>query len=69
MDEQVENVLDQAPETFVFAPDGFLYLLSDLGAALRWRFGPPGRPPRVRRIDISSIARGRIAALQTFLAI
>lgn len=33
VDKQENNVLDKAPESFVFAPDGPLYLLADTRAA------------------------------------
>jgi hypothetical protein len=67
VDGRVREVLDKAPETFTFAPDGPLYLLAD-AAALPWRFGPPSGPPVVRGIDIAVIANGRITSLQTLLA-
>jgi hypothetical protein len=68
VDERVREVLDKAPETFIFAPDGPLYVLAGAAAALPWRFGPPSGPPVVRGIDIAVIADGRIASLQTLLA-
>jgi SnoaL-like domain len=68
VDEQVQRVLDKAPETFLFAPDGPLYVLPGAAAALPWTFGPPGGPPAVRGIDIATIANERITSLQTLLA-
>jgi hypothetical protein len=68
VDERVRKVLDEAPETFIFAPDGPLYVLSGAAAALPWKFGPPSGPPAVRGIDIAAIAGGRITSLQTLLA-
>ena len=68
VDERVRQVLDKAPETFLFAPDGPLYVLSGAAAALPWMFGPPGGPPVARGIDIATIANGRITSVQTFLA-
>jgi hypothetical protein len=68
VDEQVRKVLDNAPETFVFAPDGPVYARSGTAAALPWTFGPVGGPPAVRGIDIATIAGGRIASLQTLLS-
>jgi len=68
VDERVRRVHDQAPETFIFAPDGPLYVLSGVAAALPWMFGPPSGPPAVRGIDVATIANGRITRLQTLLA-
>jgi SnoaL-like protein len=68
VDERVREVLDKAPETFIFAPDGPLYVLAGAAAALPWRFGPPSGPPAVSGIDIAVIANGRITSLQTLLA-
>src|SRR5579862_7923080 len=68
VDEQVRRVLDQAPETFVFAPDGPLYVVPGAAAALPWRFGPPSGPPVARGIDVATIANGRISSIQTLLA-
>jgi hypothetical protein len=68
VDEQVNRVLDKAPESFVLAPDGPLYLLSDTTAALPWAFGPVSGPAVVRGIDIATIAGGRITSLLTLLA-
>ena len=68
VDERVQRVLDKAPETFLFAPDGPLYVLPGAAAALPWTFGPPSGPPAVRGIDIATIANESITSLQTFLA-
>jgi hypothetical protein len=68
VDEQVRKVLDQAPETFVFTPDGPVYALSGASAALPWTFGPAGGPPVVRGLDIATISNGRITSVQTLLA-
>jgi hypothetical protein len=68
VDERVREVLDKTPETFIFAPDGPLYVLAGAAAALPWRFGPPSGPPVVRGIDFAVIANGRIISLQTLLA-
>ena len=68
VDERAREVLDNAPETFIFAPDGPLYVMAGAAAALPWRFGPPSGPPAVRGIDIAVIAHGRITSLQTLLA-
>ena len=68
VDERARQVLDKAPETFLFAPDGPLYVLSGAAAALPWMFGPPSGPPVVRGIDVAAIANGRITSIQTFLA-
>jgi hypothetical protein len=67
VDERVRKVLDKTPETFIFAPDGPLYVLSGAAAALPWKFGPPSEPPAARGIDIAAIADGRITSLQTLL--
>src|SRR5580658_2708711 len=45
VDERARQVLDKAPETFLFTPDGPLYVLPGKAAALPWTFGPPGGPP------------------------
>jgi hypothetical protein len=68
VDERVRKVLDEAPATFIFAPDGPLYVLSAAAVALPWKFGPRSGPPAVRGIDIAAIADGRITSLQTLLA-
>ena len=68
VDERVREVLDKAPETFIFAPDGPLYVLAGAAAALPWRFGPPNGPPAARGIDVATIANGLISSLQTLLA-
>ena len=68
VDRQVKNVLDKAPESFVFVPDGPLYLLADTRAALLWAFGPVSGPAVARGIDIATIAIGRIICLLTLLA-
>jgi len=68
VDRQVKNVLDKAPESFVFAPDGPLYLLADTKAALPWAFGPVSGPAVARGIDVATIVDGRITALFTLLA-
>jgi SnoaL-like domain len=68
VDKQVNNVLDKAPESFVFAPDGPLYLLADTRAALPWAFGPASGTAVARGIDIATIADGRITFLLTLLA-
>jgi SnoaL-like domain len=69
IDERVRKVLDKVPETFIFAPDGPLYVLSGAAAALPWKFGPPSGPPAARGIDIAAIANGRITSLRTLLAV
>jgi SnoaL-like domain len=68
VDKQVQSVLDKAPESFVFATDGPLYLLGDTRAALPWAFGPVSGPPVARGIDIATLADGRITSLLTLLA-
>jgi hypothetical protein len=65
---QVQKVVDNAPESFVFAPDGPLYVLADTRAALPWAFGPVNGPSAARGIDIATIANGRITSLLTLLA-
>jgi hypothetical protein len=68
VDKRVNDVLDKAPESFVFAPDGPLYLLADTRAALPWAFGPVSGTAVARGIDIATIADGRITSLLTLLA-
>jgi hypothetical protein len=68
IDKRAQHVLDKAPESFVFAPDGPLYLLADTRAALPWVFGPVGGPAVAHGIDIATIADRRITSLLTLLA-
>jgi hypothetical protein len=68
VDKQAQKVLDKAPETFVFAPDGPLYVLADTRAALPWAFGPVSGPAVARGVDIATIADGRITSVLTLLA-
>jgi hypothetical protein len=65
VDKQVQQVLDKAPETFVFAPDGPLYVLADTRAALPWVFGPVSGPAVARGVDIATIADGRTTSVLT----
>lgn len=68
VDKQAQNILGKAPETFVLAPDGPLYVLGDTRAALPWAFGPVGGPAVARGIDIATIVDGRITSVLTLLA-
>ena len=68
VDRQAQKVLDKASDTFVFAPDGPLYALGEVRAALPWTFGPVGGPPVVRGLDVATVVDGRITSVLTFLA-
>jgi hypothetical protein len=68
VDGKVVELLNRAPETFVFAADGPLYVLGHSAAALPWTFGPSGGEPAARGIDVATIANGRITSLRTLLA-
>lgn len=68
VEKQVQKVLDNAPRSFEFVPDGPLYLLADRRAALPWAFGPVEGPAAARGIDIADIQDGRITRLLTLLA-
>jgi hypothetical protein len=68
VDKQAQKILDKAPETFVLAPDGPLYVLGDARAALPWAFGPVGGPAVARGVDIATIVDGRITSVLTLLA-
>ncbi|GIE83485.1 hypothetical protein Aph02nite_94350 [Actinoplanes philippinensis] len=65
LDAKAQKILDEAPG-FVFSPDGPLLISHDLGH-LPWAFGPEGRPPVVRGIDIALIADGLITHVHTLL--
>jgi SnoaL-like domain len=67
IDDRVEQVLGDAPESFAFAPDGPIYVGEDT-AALAWRLGPADSDPVARGIDIATLKDGRISAIQTLLS-
>src|ERR1700761_3389686 len=52
IDQQAQSILDKAPNEFVLAPDGPLYVLGDASAALPWAFGPVGGPAVARGVDV-----------------
>ncbi|MDL5155039.1 nuclear transport factor 2 family protein [Actinomycetospora termitidis] len=62
---KAQSLLDQAPG-FVFAADGAVHVVDDLGH-LSWTFGPDGGEPVVRGTDIALVRDGVIARLYTFL--
>jgi SnoaL-like protein len=65
LDAKAQGILDQAPG-FVFAPDGPVRVVQDLGY-LAWGFGPQGGPPVVRGADIALVRDGLITSLHTLL--
>ncbi|MEJ2869724.1 nuclear transport factor 2 family protein [Actinomycetospora sp. OC33-EN08] len=62
---KAQSLLDQAPG-FVFAADGPVHVVDDLGH-LSWTLGPEGGDPVVRGTDIALVRDGVIARLYTFL--
>jgi hypothetical protein len=67
VDDRVQQLLQDAPAAFAFAPDGPIYVGEDT-AAMAWRLGPPDSEPVARGIDIASVKDGRISAIRTLLA-
>jgi hypothetical protein len=65
LSERAQQLLDGAPEDFIFEEDGPMYGGPDM-AALAWRFGPPGKPV-ARGVDIMTIRDGRASAVRTLL--
>lgn len=66
LEAKAAGLLDGAPESFVFADAGPVYLARDTGA-LAWTFGPEGAPV-ARGVDVIEVRDGRIHALRTLLA-
>lgn len=62
---KAQEVLDGAGPDFVFAPDGEVRQVDDLGY-LPWTFGPAGAPV-VRGVDIGLVRDGRLAKVYTIL--
>jgi hypothetical protein len=67
IDDRVQQLLQDAPASFSFAPDGPIYVGEDT-AALAWRLGPPDSQPVARGIDIATVKEGRISAIRTLLS-
>ena len=67
IDDRVQELLQEAPASFSFAPDGPIYAGKDT-AALAWRFGPPDSEPVARGLDIATLEEGRISAMRTLLS-
>jgi len=65
LDAKAQTILDNAPG-FVFTPGGPVQVNHDLGY-LPWNFGPEGRPPVVRGLDIALITDGLISKVYTLL--
>ena len=63
---KAEELLSQAPPSFVFAEDGPAYEGADSGA-LAWTLGPEGAAPVARGIDVITARDGRISELRTML--
>ena len=66
VDDRVQQLLQDAPAAFAFAPDGPIYVGEDT-AAMAWRLGPPDGEPVARGIDIATVKDGRISAIRTLL--
>ncbi|MBW8872376.1 MAG: nuclear transport factor 2 family protein [Leifsonia sp.] len=66
LEAKAAGLLDGAPQSFVFADVGPVYLGAASGA-LAWTFGPEGEPV-ARGVDVIEVRDGRIAALRTLLA-
>jgi hypothetical protein len=62
---KAQKLLDDAPG-FVFAPEGSLHVVQDLGYQA-WGFGPEGAEPVVRGVDVALVRDGLIASLYTLL--
>lgn len=60
---KAQSILDSAPG-HEFRVDGELYQAQD-ALYLGWAFGPPGRPPVERGVDVAIVREGRIARLYT----
>ena len=67
INDRVQELLQGAPASFAFAPDGPIYSGRDT-AALAWRLGPPDDEPVARGIDIATLKDGRISAIRTLLS-
>jgi hypothetical protein len=65
LDAKAQQLLDESPD-FVFIPDGSIHVSEDLGY-LAWGFGPLGKPPVVRGVDIALVSDGLITRLYTLL--
>jgi hypothetical protein len=66
LEAKAAGLLADAPEDFVFAEAGPVYL-SASGGALAWTFGPAGSPV-ARGVDVIDVHDGRIVTLRTLLA-
>jgi hypothetical protein len=67
INDRVQQVLANAPESFTFAPDGPISI-GENTAALAWRLGPPDSDPVARGLDIANLKNGRISAIRTLLS-
>lgn len=66
LDETVAGLLSGMPEEFVFAADGPVRVVADLGFR-SWTLGPPGGPAVTAGTDVITVRDGRITALWTAL--
>ncbi|GIF67394.1 hypothetical protein Ais01nite_54290 [Asanoa ishikariensis] len=65
VDAKAARLLDDSPE-FAFTPEGSIHVVDDLGY-LAWSFGPLGKPPVVRGVDIALVSNGLITRVYTLL--
>jgi hypothetical protein len=66
LEAKAAGLIDDAPESFVFADAGPVYLGETTGA-LAWTFGPADAPV-ARGVDVIEVRDGRIVSLLTLLA-
>jgi len=64
LEAKAAEILQQAPETFVFAADGRKYVGDAIGA-MPWAFGPEGAPI-LHGVDVITVQDGLIQAVATF---
>ena len=62
VDDRVQQLLQDAPAAFEFAPEGPIYVGEDT-AAMAWRLGPPDSEPVARGVDIATVKLGPSWAL------
>ncbi|MFD4960271.1 nuclear transport factor 2 family protein [Microbacterium sp. NPDC058389] len=66
IEKKASDLLEGAPDDFVFVEDGERYVGTDIGA-LAWAFGPVGAPV-VRGIDVVTVNGATITSVRTFFA-
>ncbi|MET8406408.1 nuclear transport factor 2 family protein [Streptomyces sp900116325] len=65
LNKKAQEILDEAPG-FTFRTAGDVKVSHDL-AVLAWQFGPEGKDPVVRGLDVSIVENGRIGVLYTMI--